>query len=136
MSYTPHTWSNGETITAAKLNAIEQAIAGMSSYDAEVLITRLDSSSPFVGTIVSGSFAALSALTADDIPPNILVRVNDFVTGAWFSHSAVVVYYAGNSYINFDAGFMTTMGFQGSGNYIGFQWNSNDTLSNINLHIN
>ena len=27
MSYTPHTWASGETITAAKLNALEQGVA-------------------------------------------------------------------------------------------------------------
>ena len=28
MSYTPHTWQTGETVTAEKLNAMEQGIAG------------------------------------------------------------------------------------------------------------
>lgn len=27
MSYTPHTWQTGETVTAAKLNALEQGVA-------------------------------------------------------------------------------------------------------------
>jgi len=31
MSYTPHTWTNGEAITAARLNALEQGIAEGSS---------------------------------------------------------------------------------------------------------
>lgn len=28
MSYTPHTWQSGETVTAEKLNVLEQGVAG------------------------------------------------------------------------------------------------------------
>ena len=128
MSYTPHTWTVGDVITAERLNALEQAVAGASGYDAEVHIYHSgNSADSYVGTIVSGDFASLSAMIADDTPPNILVRFWDELISNKFSHSAVAIYYAGNSYINFDAGYMTASGFEAFSR-VAFTWNSDDTL--------
>ena len=128
MSYTPHTWTVGDVITAERLNALEQAVAGASGYDAEVYIYHSGSTADsYVGTIVSGDFATLSAMIADDTPPNILVRLWDELIINKFSHSAVAIYYAGNDYINFDAGYMTAYGFEAFSR-VAFTWNSDDTL--------
>ena len=130
MGYTPHTWSNGETITAAKLNAIEQGVAGSSGYDAEVYIYHPGSSSdPFTSTIVSGDFSTLSAMIADDTPPNILVRYWDDMRDFKFSIAAVAIYTYGGSSIVFFAPALDIYG--GVYGKVRFYWNSNDTISDI-----
>ena len=129
MSYTPHTWTVGDVITAERLNALEQGVAsGGGGYDAEVYIYHSgNSADSYVGTIVSGDFATLSAMIADDTPPNILVRFWDELISNKFSHSAVAIYYAGSSHIDFNAGYMTASGFEAF-SHVGFAWNSDDTL--------
>ena len=129
MSYAPHTWTVGDVITAERLNALEQGVAsGGGGYDAEVYIYHGGSSSDsYTGTIVSGDFASLSAMIADDTPPNILVRFWDEYAYVKFSMSAVAIYYAGNSYINFDAGYMTAYGFS-TNSRVAFTWTSSDII--------
>lgn len=52
MSYTPNTWATGDTITAAKLNNIEQGIAnaGMPTAQVSISITNQDAGIGFMGT--------------------------------------------------------------------------------------
>ena len=137
MSYEPHTWTVGDVITAERLNALEQGVAsgGGGGYDAEVYIYHGDNSSDqYVGTIVSGDFASLSAMIADDTPPNILVRYWNALEYVKFSTSAVAIYYAGNDYINFDAGYMTAYGYS-TNSRVAFTWDSDDTLS-VQVYVN
>ena len=61
MSYTPNTWQTGDTITATKLNNMEQGIAD-TSYD---LVIKLNSTTGNAtlynassATLISGTFAA------------------------------------------------------------------------------
>lgn len=72
MSYTPHTWIDGETITAAKMNAIEEGIedaaeSGGDGYDA---ILRYDAGDGY--SIVKGTFAETLAMMRDGVCPKIL----------------------------------------------------------------
>jgi len=137
MSYTPHTWTVGDVITAERLNALEQgAASGGGGYDAEVYLHRESGSSTFSGTIVSGDFATLSAMIADDTPPSILVRVNDEYMTIRYSLSAVAIYYAGNSYINFVAPYINGYGLVSVGDRICFQWNSTDDLDPVSWFVN
>ena len=78
MAYTPTQWVTGDTVTATKLNKLEQGVANAGGgYDAE--ISLYGDSQGSQGTIISGSYAKLSALLNNNIAPNILVRV-------WFSN--------------------------------------------------
>ena len=133
MSYTPHTWSNGETITAARLNALEQAVAGAGGYDAEVYIHRESGTSVVTGTIVSGDYATLSALIADDTPPNILMRVCDDSEGVKFSTSAVAVYDFFNSQIAFYAPYFSAYGRVVGNLY--FTWSSSGYINDTTIYI-
>ena len=130
MSYEPHTWTVGDVITAERLNALEQAVAGAGSYDAEVYIYHSgNSADSYVGTIVSGDFATLSAMIADDTPPNILVRYWDEMRYLKFTVNAVAIYIYGGSSIVFYAPTLDSYG-----NFVAnvrFYWNSTDTLSDI-----
>lgn len=84
MSYSPTTWTTGDTITATKLNKIEQGIAdsGGGGYDAEVYVYHDNNSAhDFECTIISGTFAGLAAKIADEIPPTVLFRIWDNMNG-------------------------------------------------------
>ena len=85
MSYTPHTWVNNETITAAKLNNIEEGITeaaqsgGGIGYDAVIRLTHAnnsneDSANNLTPSIVSGTFASLKSKLSNGGVPNILVE--------------------------------------------------------------
>lgn len=77
MSYTPTQWNTGDTITASALNKIEQGIANIGGYDAELYIYHGAGSGDYQVTLISGSYSEVSALLANEIPPNILVRFWD-----------------------------------------------------------
>ena len=107
-------------------------MAGAGGYDAEVNIYHSDNSSDsYVGTIVSGDFSTLSAMIADDTPPNILVRFWDDMDFARYSLSAVSIYFADSSSITFVALWMGAYGLSVAGNRVVFNWNANDTISGI-----
>ena len=106
MSYTPTTWVTGDTVTATKLNKIEHGIANSSSYDAEIYIYHDDNSSnDYEVSILSGSFTSISQMVSNDIPPNILVRICDYLSHGRAVTSAVAIYYSNFNvsvpYINF-----------------------------------
>lgn len=67
MSYSPHTWTDGEALTASKMNALEQAVA--SSSGGSTWTTLYDGSVTTVdeGGTVWGIIPNISAITADSI---------------------------------------------------------------------
>ena len=98
MSYR-HTWVNNETITAAKLNNIEEGIQEAaqsgSGFDAVINIYHASGSGDYDFTIESGSFASVKALLDDNTSPTILVKVFDDYGGVHASALAVSFYYWG-----------------------------------------
>lgn len=58
MSYTKQTWATGDTITAAKLNHMEDGIAGAGPFDLVVTCNKLVPDTSTVFTKVSGGTAA------------------------------------------------------------------------------
>lgn len=90
MSYTPTTWTTGDTITASALNKIESGIAdaGGGGYDAEVHIYHDNNNAhDYEITIISGTFADLASKMADGITPIVLFRVWDEL-----NHNIVVAF--------------------------------------------
>ena len=84
MAYTPTQWVTGDTVTATKLNKLEQGVAnaGGGGYDAEVHIYH--DNNPAHNdeiTIESGTFSALASKIKDGITPTILVKVFDDLNG-------------------------------------------------------
>ncbi len=81
MAYEPHTWTDGETITAAKINNIEEGIAEAAQgggWDAEIRIYHdSNSSSDPVLTIISGSYDALKEKVVNKQPPVIMAYIWD-----------------------------------------------------------
>lgn len=79
MSYTPTTWTTGDTITATKLNKIENGIASASPYDAVIRLTHsndsgADTPANLTPSIVEGTYAQLSAILQNEEVPNIRVE--------------------------------------------------------------
>lgn len=80
MSYTPTTWTTGDTITASAMNKIENGIANAGSgYDAVIRLTHGDNSGQDVPanltpSIISGTYAALYAKLSNGGCPCILVE--------------------------------------------------------------
>lgn len=86
MAYVEHEWVNGETITAAKLNNIEEGITeaaqsggGGLSADAVIHLEHANNSdqdgyASLTPTIVSGTYAELKAKLYDGGCPYILVE--------------------------------------------------------------
>lgn len=69
-----YTWTNGELITATKLNN-----TGGGGYDAVILLTHANDSSPdttanLTPSIISGSFAGVKAKINNNEYPSILVQ--------------------------------------------------------------
>ena len=108
MAYTKQTWATGDTITAAKLNHMEDGIEGASSvYDAVVLLTHAansgnDDTTNLTPSIVSGTYAACAAKLEAGIAPNILVRYYHELYGhRWAMSNVVFIYYAPNVSVPF-----------------------------------
>ena len=104
MSYTPTSWSTGDTITAAAMNKIENGIAnaGGGGYDAVVYIYHDNNSSHnYEVTIESGSFASLIAMIQENQPPLVLVKYWDDLTLTYGTTSMVGIYSSNSSYIDF-----------------------------------
>ena len=101
MSYTPHTWSNGETITAAKLNAIEQGVAGAGG------------ASPLLVTVTGTSMDMEADATYSEAKTAFLAG-----SSVLFDFSAVTDSYNGTSLmVNFDDGSLTVMMIVSSGTF-------------------
>lgn len=134
MSYTPNTWSTGDTITAAKLNNIEQGIVSAENnggWDAEVYCYHEDNSgTPYQFTIVSGTFSDLNTMLTNKQPPAILFRYfyeNQIIA----STTAVAVYHIDpSSSITFIARVPPVSSAAQNNLFpILFAWNSNDTIT-------
>ena len=98
MTYSPHTWQPGEIISSARLNALEQGVAaggGGEGYDAEIsCYLPASSSADWEFDIVSGSYASITALMADDTAPRILMRiVCEYAPSYWTVTDNVAVHY-------------------------------------------
>ena len=64
MSYTKQTWAGGDTVTSAKLNHMEDGIAGAGP-DLVFEVDSTDPSSVTSATLVSGSYADAAAKAND-----------------------------------------------------------------------
>lgn len=115
MSYTKQTWAIGDTVTATKLNHMEDGIAGAGGYDAEITITGVDYSN-LTGTIISGDYATLSSMIANNTLPVVKVNILSPSTGVNFGGTV----YQGEGMIEF--------GFQFDGNLILCDWASDESL--------
>lgn len=94
MSYTPTTWTTGDTVTATKMNKIENGIANAGGHDAVVSLYHDNNSShDWECSIVSGNFATLASMVSDDIAPDINIKMTNFMIHDISSLSAVAVYY-------------------------------------------
>ena len=131
MAYVEHEWVNGETITAAKMNNIEEGIAeasqsgGGGGYDAVVYVYHENnSSSDYEVTIESGDYASLLAKLNDNQPPIILLKVWDELGGIHSSTSMTVVYGGDSSFISFLSWVPNISDISRSV----LNWNSNDTI--------
>ena len=82
MSYTPHTWVNNETITAAKLNNIEEGVqeAAQSGGGYDAVFKGNAYVSNYDVAYVSGDYAAVVAKVMNFEPVNILYY-EEFVSG-------------------------------------------------------
>ena len=73
MSYTPTTWTTGDTITATKLNKMEQGIAGAGGGYDFVITGDYENDDWDNLTLASGSYSDLvSMLQNDSVPSGIL----------------------------------------------------------------
>ncbi len=99
MSYTKHEWVTNETITAAKMNNIEDGIeeaaqSGGGGLDGIITIYHDNNSThDYVLVIESGTFSALASKLNNDITPAILVKVFDELTGTKGSALAYIYSY-------------------------------------------
>lgn len=114
MSYEKHTWVNNETITAAKLNNIEDGIeeaaqSGGGGYDLVILGTTAEDSQ-YIWTasdfsVVSGSLAACEQKVLNNEPVNGLVILAHH-TGIydWSHYGRVCTFDVSYRYITIDFG--------------------------------
>lgn len=102
MTYTPTEWTTGDTITAAKLNNIEEGIAEAAQsgggWDAIIRLTHEESSaadipSALTPTIVEGTFAELAAKVQDGECPCILVEYYHPWGGSFAAPQAFITYF-------------------------------------------
>ena len=135
MSYTPTTWTTGDTITATALNKIENGIAdsggGSGGYDAVIRLTHsndsgADTAVNLTPSIKSGSFAQLFDIVDNTNVPNILVEYYHP-----YGITATVSGYV--SYYNYDAIMINVTGYlpmnaQFSVIGVSLIWDSNDDI--------
>lgn len=98
MSYTPNTWQTGDTITATKLNNMEQGIASAGGVfivgitDDGTVQTLTQTWQQIYDAVDSGSFVVIQFRNSDGI--HINAWVSDVETdGSWYS---VMVYFFGS----------------------------------------
>lgn len=76
MAYTPTTWSSGDTITATKLNKIEQGIAGVSGI--LVVTATIDSTTGFISLNKTWQEIHDALMAGENV--NIVVSIENTVT--------------------------------------------------------
>lgn len=135
MSYTPTTWTTGDTITASAMNKIENGIAnaGGTTWDAVIRLTHVNNSAgdltnSLTPTIVSGTCAGLKSKISNGGCPCILIEYTHqsqpfrfsapmgYIT--YIGDFGVVISVAGYSYLSNDA-------FLFYGRLV---WSTNDTI--------
>lgn len=132
MTYTPNTWATGDTITAAKLNNMEDGIANAGSgWDAIIRLTHgdnsgLDTTANLTPSIVSGTYASLVAKMQGGGCPTILVEY----VHPWGNRFAApmiggILVNPSSLYVKIAGYFPSTDDWQA----FGLRWDSNDTLS-------
>lgn len=129
MSYTPTNWVTGDTVTATKMNKLEQGVAnaGDGGHDAIVsFYHENNSSSDWECSIISGDFATLASMVADDIAPDINIRLTNLMTPERSSLSAVAIYYY---YTSVSVPFIRfTVHDPFSNSWLMFNWYADDTI--------
>lgn len=81
MSYTPHTWAVGDVITAARLNALEQAVGNAEvSYDAVIKADSYDFKHADY-TLESGSLSAVIDKIQNEEPVKIFIYGTETIGG-------------------------------------------------------
>lgn len=133
MAYTPTNWVTGDTVTATKLNKLEQGVAnaGGGGYDAEVYIYHDNvSAHDYECTIISGTFDDLASKISDNEFPMVLFHIWDDMTGA----HVVALGWLYNWFINTEHNFITFHAFQPCGitsnNGLGYiVWDDNDNIT-------
>ena len=132
MAYTPTTWVTGDTVTATKLNKLEQGVANAGSWDAVIRLTHannsnIDSSANLTPSIIEGSFSDLFAKISNGEYPTILVQYYH----PWGIRFAVPMAYI--TYFSDSAIILTIAGYSSASNayttYGAVTWSSSDTLS-------
>lgn len=134
MSYTPTTWVTGDTITATKLNKMEQGIAGASPWDAVIRLTHSNNSGRdldmnLTPSIVSGSFAELTSIISNFGYPHVLVEY--YHPWGYYGWLEGVISYISPYYIHFKvAGFFPFGNDDGEHFYYLWPlvWTSSDTI--------
>ena len=135
MSYTPHTWTTGETITASKMNNIEEGLQDASGYDAVISIYHENnSSSAYVPSIISGTYNTIKQKTMNNQPPIILAYIWDDLAGYKGATTMSAIYtYPSELYPNNDFIFTMKMPTSNASTHtswfgISLAWNSNDII--------
>lgn len=132
MTYTPNTWTTGDTITAAKLNNMEDGIANAGGgWDAIIRLTHaensgLDTTANLTPSIVSGTYASLVAKMQGGGCPTILVEyVHPW--GSMFANPMIgdITLNQNTLYVTIAGYFPSTEDWQA----LYLRWYSNDTLS-------
>lgn len=137
MSYTPHTWVLKESITAAKLNNIEdgvqEAAQSGGGYDAEFTIYHSNNSADdYVITRVSGDYASLKSAYESGNAPIILVRVNDYMSNVTGATTLVALYDIASNFLNLFVHLPRACFYNGSNQWTTYSyihWNSDNTIT-------
>lgn len=142
MSYTEHTWVDGETITAAKLNNIEEGISeaaqsgGGGGYDAVLSIYHDEySAHDYELTIISGSYVDIKEKIMANEPPVILAKVWDVLAGYRGATTMTAIYlYPSSAEPTLDFVFTVKMPSTAASAHTAWwglqiSWNSNDEVS-------
>lgn len=129
MAYTPHTWTTGETITAEKMNNIEEGVQSSGEYDGVVSISHVgyDTSTPTIISIERGTFANLYAKIQNNESPTILVKIWDNLTNVRGNTPMICIYSSDANGITFHAYGAQWNGNLNAYNYI--HWTSSNTIS-------
>ena len=132
MSYTPHTWTTGETITAAKLNALENGAAEGGGYDAVIRLTHsndsgADTPANLTPSIESGTYAQLYAMLEDAMVPDIRIEY-------YHPYGIATTLTACVNYYNDNVIFVTVAGYLPSNDQFGvvglpLVWDSSDGIA-------
>lgn len=136
MAYTKQTWTTGDTVTASKLNHMEDGIAeggGGASWDAVIRLVHAansnqDSPSSLTPSIASGTFADLYEKYDNGGCPSFLIEYKHQLFNTRFSMPMGYVTYVGGTTINIlVAGYsVSDNAFKSWGTLV---WWDNDTLS-------